>query len=418
MTKQTDGKKLTSREKITLTAVGIIILVTAVAASFYMLKKRPKPQRRKPPVTELMVDTRELVPSSQKIFVPVMGTVIPAVQVNLQARVSGEVVWTHPELVEGGLVSGGDILIKIDPQDYRLALIASKANLEGARYELSVERGRQDIAKREWELLDLGKEASDLDRELALRQPHLREKLARLEAARAEVAKAELDLSRTVIRSPFNAIIKSAEVDFGDQATPQTTLAQLVGTDAYWIKATIPVDKIKWVKLPEEDSNSGATAKIHTGTGGARSGRVKKLLSDLEPGGRLARLLIEMSDPLDLKKPVDRRQPVLLGEYVRIEISGRTLDDVFSISRSLLRNGNMIWVADADDRLRSVTMDIVWRDADRVLARGLDPEQRLIISDIPAPVEGMKLSVKVLNIEGKNPPGSQQDRTATEERSR
>ncbi|MEE8319320.1 MAG: HlyD family efflux transporter periplasmic adaptor subunit [bacterium] len=408
MTEQTDQKRLTSRERVALTAVGIIFLVVAVAASSYLLKNRPKPERKKPPAKELMVDVRELVPSSQNIFIPVMGTVIPAVQVDLQARVSGEVVWTHPELIEGGLVSRGGILIKIDPQDYELALIASKANLETARYELSVEQGRQEIAKREWELLDLGKEASDLDRELALRKPHLREKLARLKAAEADVAKAELDLSRTVIRSPFNAVIKSTDIDGGDQATPQTNLAELIGTDAYWIQATIPVNQIKWVRFPEEDRNPGTTAKIYTGTGGTRSGRVMKLLSDLEPGGRLARLLVEMSDPLDLKKPADRRQPVLLGEYVRVEIGGRTIDNVFSIPRTLLRNGNMVWVVDADDRLRSATMDIVWRDADRVLARGLDSGQRLIISDIPAPVEGMGLRVNILNIEDKNPSGSQQ----------
>lgn len=393
MTEPAREKKLTTREKIALSGVGIIFLVTALAASTYMLTNRPKPKRRKPPAKELAVTVQELMPSSRQISVPVMGTVIPAVKVDLQSRVSGEIIWIHPELIEGGLVSRGDDIVKIDPKDYELALVSREANLEAARYELSVEQGRQDIAKREWELLGLEDEASDLDRELALRKPHLREKLARLKAAEAEVARARLDLSRTVIRSPFNAIVKSANVNVGDQATLQTTLAELMGTDAYWIQATIPVDQIKWVRLPEEDSNPGTTARIHTGTGGVRSGRVIKLLSDLEPGGRLARLLVETSDPLDLNTPVSERKPVLLGEYVRVDIGGRTVDDVFSIPRNSLRDGGTILVADSEDRLKTVHINVIWRDANQILARGLDPGQRLIISDVPTPVEGMKLKV-------------------------
>ncbi len=391
MPEDNDNRRLSGREKTVLTAVTILFLALALAASFYMLKNRPKPERRKPPKKDLQVTVQELHASSRKITVPVLGTVIPAVQVDLKTRVSGEVTWTNPNLIEGGLISRGEALVKIDRSDYELALTGKRANLEQAKYELAVEQGKQDIAKREWELLDLEKEASELDRELALRKPHLREKLARLKAAEADVKKASLDLERTTVKAPFNSIVRTAGVNVGDQASVQTVLANLVGTDSYWIQVSLPVDQLKWINLPGVTGKDGSPAQVTTSTGRVREGKVLKLFSDLEPEGRLARLLVEVPDPIDLKNPEGERSPMLLGEYVRINIEGLTVDDVFSIPQRALRDGNEVWTVDSGNHLKTTMIDIVWKDRDTVLARGLSEDSLLILTDIPAPVEGMKL---------------------------
>jgi RND family efflux transporter MFP subunit len=388
-----DKRRLTTGEKIALTMFSIIILGISAGVSFYMINNKPTPVRRKPPPTELTVRVQKLNPASHQIFIPVMGTVIPAVQIDLRARAAGEVIWTNPEFVEGGIIPKRDVILKIDPKDYELALIREKAGLETAVYEYKIEQGRQEIAQIEWELLGLKEDAAQLDQELALRQPHLREKEVKLEAAKARVERSQLDLDRTVIRAPFNAIVRSVEVDMGGQASTQTTLATLVGTDTYRIQAAIPVDQLRWIRTPNSPGDEGSEVVIHTGTGVVRRGKVQKLLSDLEPSGRLARVLINVKDPLDLGRSRGERRPLLLGELVRLKIEGRTLQNVFVIPRDALRDGDKIWSVDDQSRLKILEVDVIWQDLENVLVKELDAGLNLVVSDIPAPVVGMKVKV-------------------------
>lgn len=386
-------QRLTAGEKITLTIFGIAIMGISVGVSFYMMNNKPRPSRRKPPPTELAVKVQKLNPTRHQVIVPAMGTVIPAIQIDLKARVAGEIIWTNPEFVEGGIIPRQDVILRIDPADYELGLIREKAGLETAVYEYKVEQGRQEIAKVEWELLGLKEDAAELDRELALRRPHLRDKEVKLQSAKAKLDRAQLDLDRTVIRSPFNAIVRSVHVDVGGQASSQTTLATLVGTDTYRIQASIPVDQLKWVRIPDSPGDKGSDVVIHTGTGVLRKGKVRKLLSDLAPSGRFARMFVDVNDPLDLDRSRGERRPLLLGEFVQIEIEGRTLEDVFIIPREALRDGSRIWLVDTESRLRSREIEVVWQDEEQVFVEGLDPGLNLVVSDIPAPVEGMRVRV-------------------------
>jgi RND family efflux transporter MFP subunit len=384
---------LSTREKVALAIAAMGILALSMFVAGYMILNKPRPERRKPVPSVPVVTTQKLSLSDYLVVIPVMGTVVPAAEVDLKAQVGGPVIWTHPEFVEGGIVREGQTLVKIDPVDYELALTGKIALLETAVANLKAEQGKQEVARTEWEILGLGEDATDLDRELALRQPQLDEMEANLEAARAAVRQAELHLERTVIKSPFNAIIRSANVDMGAQVAVQATLAQLAGTDSFYIEALVPLDRIDWIHFPIGSTNPGSLASVSTGTTNVRQARVFKLMGDLEPNGRLARVLLELKDPLDLQHKTSRRQPLLLGDYVKVDIEGRTIEDVFNIPRVYLKDGNLIYTVDFDDRLRIKEINVVWQDVASVVAKGLEPGERLVISDLPAAVEGMSVRI-------------------------
>ncbi|MCF7817125.1 MAG: efflux RND transporter periplasmic adaptor subunit, partial [Kiritimatiellales bacterium] len=314
------------------------------------------------------------------------GTVVPNEEVMLRARVGGEVVSTAPEFLEGGLFKKGDPILEIDPADYKLALAAAASALETARFNYKLELGRQDVAKREWALLKTD-DATEMERELALRIPHLAASKAALEAAEATVEKTRLDLARTDIRAPFNAVVLGANVNEGSQASQQDVLAHLAGTDAYWVIVSIPVDRLGWVAIP------GSKAKLVSTSDAVREGRVIKLFGDLEEKGRMARLLVEVEDPLCLKPENKGGKPLLLGEYVRVEIDGRTLRNVYSIPRKALHGNTQIWIATPDNTLDIREVDVLWRDAQQVLIHdGLSADEQLIVSDLTAPIQGMDVN--------------------------
>jgi len=320
----------------------------------------------------------------------------------LRARVSGEVIAIDPGFIDGGLIAQDAGILKIDPIDYELALAQSQSALEKARFDYKIELGRQDVAKREWELLKPEGEVSELEMELALRTPHLKASKAALQAAEANLKKAELNLERTEVSSPFNAVVLSRGANLGSQASLQDVLAQLAGTDAYWITVSIPVDRLDWVTIP------GSKVKVVSTSGAVHDGRVIKLLGDLEERGRMARILVEVKDPLCILPENQGRKPLLLGEYVRAEVDGRQLNGVYSIPRNALRENNSIWIASAEATLDIREVDVLWRDARHVLIRDrIGDGELLIVSDMTTPIQGMDVN------SGKDRPKAPTDKKPT-----
>lgn len=369
----------------------LAILVVGMVLAGYIQKTAPKAQKREPVNHVPRVETLVLTPGDHQVSIDAMGSVVPARELTLKARVVGQVKAVHPEFGAGGIVERGERVVQIDPQDFRLALARQESQLADARYKLKLEMGYQEVAQREWGLINQGAPASAEDEELALRKPHLAKARSDLAAAEAELEQARLNLARTEITAPFNAVVRSTQVEVGSQVSTQDALAELVGTDEYWIQVSLPVDRLRWIHIPDSRSEIGAPATVHY-RGTQRTGQVIRLLSDLETQGRMARILVSVEDPLGHADPSPDRPPLLIGEYVRVEIQGQALRDVYRIPRTALRDGDTIWVAGADDTLQIKPVDTVWQDDRYVLiADSLDPGDRLIVSDLATPVAGMRV---------------------------
>jgi len=396
--KQTNPAK--SPRPIIRIVLSLVILGAGIGAAFYLKNSAPRIKKQPPVKLSPTVQIQKVTLSSYQVVVTAMGTVIPAREVVLKSRVSGEIVEIHPEFTEGGFLKKDTRIIQIDPQDYELALARKRSAVTDAEYALKLELGHQAVAKREWELLNQGKPAQDMEKELALRQPHLNKVRADLSAAQAELEAAMLDLERTHILSPFNAMVRSKSVDLGSQVTLQEPLAELVGTDAYRIQASLPVDRLEWIDVPVKIGDPGSKARIIYGQGHECSGKVIRLMGDLSTDGRMARILVEVADPLGLKASNQNHAPLLIGEYVRVKILGRKLDSVFQIPRTALKDDSTIWIGNENQTLEIRKVRPLWRDADIVLLQdGLKPGEQLIVSDLPAPVGGMTVRVEPLTSE-------------------
>ena len=374
--------------------IPVIILCAGIGTASYMKNSAPK-TRKRPPVRLIpTVQVASLQPSSRHVVVSAMGTVIPAREMVLESRVSGEIVSLHPEFTEGSIIQKGIKILQIDPEDYRLILAQKQRDVTNAEYSLKLELGHQTVAKREWELLKGDAPAEKLEKELALREPHLDKARADLAAAQAHLKKALLDLERTHIFAPFNALVRSKSVDLGSQAAPQKSLAQLVGTDAYWVQVSVPIDRLKWIQIPRQTNGTGSNAQIIYDQGKMLSGTVIRLMGDLSTEGRMARILVEVADPIGLSTADENRTPLLIGEYVRVDIQGRKLENIFQIPRTALRDDSTVWIAGKTQTLEIRKVHPVWRDAEVVLLQnGLKPGELLIISDLAAPMEGMAVRV-------------------------
>lgn len=354
-----------------------------------------------------MVRTMPLTAQTEPIFVEANASVIPAQKVVMQPEVRGRVIRHHESLVPGGYVRAGEELIKIDPSEYLLTLTEMESALEEARYELELEAGRQVVASRELRLLEEDLSQSEINRALVLREPHLRRTEALIRKATNEIAKARLDLARTSLITPFNAMVLGENIEIGQQVAPGFAVCTLVGTDEFWVQATLPHGDLKWIQLPGPDHpGSKATVLLDTGHGeSARwEGRVIRLLSDLDPDGRMARVLIGVSDPLGLKRD-DHGIPLLLGSFVEVRIDAGQLADVIPIPRQALREGNRIWVVDHNHAVQIREADIRWTRRETVLiANNVEPGEELIVSGLRNALPGLEVDPRPIDDADAFPP--------------
>lgn len=374
--------------------LSLAVIVAGIIGATYITRTAPKANRRPPAKIAPLVEVTRIQPGIHTVSVQVMGTVVPAKEIVLESRVSGEIVALHPQFTVGGYLEKGAEVLRIDPLDYELVVTLAQARVKDAESILKVAEEEAAAAIEEWRLLYKDKPEDAKIPALAAKKPQLEAARAKLAAEQADLRKAKLDLARTRIRAPFNAIVRKKFVDIGSQVSSQESLAELVGTDVYWIQASIPVDRLNWINIPRQSNETGSKVRIIYRNQYERTGTVIELLGDLEQEGRMARVLIRVKDPLGLSQKEKTQLPLLIGEYVRLEIKGRQLDNVYQIPRTALRDNSRIWVASSEDTLKFRDVDILWRDTQTVLFRdGLQPGDRLIVSELPTPVEGMPVQI-------------------------
>lgn len=304
------------------------ICLVGVAFAGVMIGTRPQAERTASEDLGLPVVTVPSAPRTERLVVRAHGQVLPARQVALMPEVTGRVVAMNPNLVPGGRVAAGEQLLRIDARDYRAALQQQAAQVQSSEVSLSQEESRRVIAQREWALL--GQErggATDTGRELALREPQTRAAQASVQAAQAGLRRARTNLARTTVTAPFDAFVQAEAVDIGQLVGPSSQLATLVGTDHFWVRVSIPVEELAWIRFPDESGAEGSAARVVQRVGEqseiVRTGRVIRLYGDLDPVGRMARVLVEVDDPLGLQAAAPERGdpsslPMLLGAFVDV----------------------------------------------------------------------------------------------------
>lgn len=320
-----------------------------------------------------------------------MGTVRPAQEITISGRVAGEVEALGENFVPGGFVAAGELLVRIDDADYRVALQRSESALEQAIAELEIEQGEQIAAASDYRQLD--RELPPAHRALVLREPQGRSARARVESARADVEQAELSLQRTTVEAPFDAHVLARAVNVGSQVTAGSALGRLVGLETYWIEATVPVRELRWLAVPTDDE-AGSPVSVRNRNAWSpdvtRTGQVARLIGELEGDTRLARILIAVDDPLARDSKTDG-PPLMLGEYVECRIEGREIADVVRIDRDYIRADDTVWLM-VDERLVIQPVDIVFRDDRYAYVReGLRADDQIVTTRLATVQEGLRL---------------------------
>ncbi len=383
----------------TLARLGLVVLILAVGVMVAMaiMRARPEAVQVPPDDSGVLVEVAEVRRLPRRIDVEAQGTVVPAQRVVVQPQVSGRIDVVATDLAPGTILREGDLIFAIEDADFKLAVARATAAVAEAAAQMELEQGRGRVAEREWELFQDELDAEQMEASLALREPQLRSRLSAVQTARANLARARLDLGRTVVRSPFNAVVLAESIEVGQIVTPQSQTVTLAGTDAFWVRAAVRTDELDQLRVPGLHGaalGSRALVRLDPENDDVLPGRIVRLLGDLDTAGRMARVLVEVADPLGLERGAagaGRRGLLLLDSYVDLMLEGAAVRDLFEVPRDWLKEGNRLWMY-SGGRLEMRPVEVAWRFEDSVcIDSGLNDTELVVTSRLATPIEGMKL---------------------------
>ena len=389
-------------------ALPAAILALGAASYALLTSLRTPPPRTERASQAPLVETVAVPPGLTRIVVRGQGTVRPDRRIDLVPQVGGRIVWISEDLEAGGFFSAGQVLARIDPEDYRLALDQAEAEVARARYQLEIARAEAEVAAEEWERLRAGDGPEPSD--LALHLPQVRLAEATLKAARARLREARLRLERTDLKAPFAGRVGSTDLAPGQYVTPGRSVARLYGTGRAEVPVPVPDEELAWLDVPGPESSPRGQALVagppdsehprepdssaqvllrarYAGRDHTWEGRVARTEGQIDPRSRMVNLVVEVDDPYGPR--AGAAAPLTAGLFVDVEIQGRPLSGVRTIPRRALRAGDLVWLVE-DGRLRMQPVKVVRLGREEALVRfDAAPEARVITSRLTGVTDGM-----------------------------
>lgn len=372
----------------------VVVIVLGVLGALAMYQVRPVAETVVPDVHVPVVRVQEIHLQDVRLTVKSQGTVSPRTESTLVSEVSGRVIEVSPSFVSGGFFETGDLLLRIEPDDYQQAVVQARAVVARTELRLAQENAAQEVAIHEWRELREG-----VPNPLARHDPQVADAQAALQAATAALDQARRDVGRTEIRAPYAGRVRSKDADVGQFVMPGVALGTVYAIDWAEIRLPLPDADLAFLDLPlmyrgEADDMLGPRVVLRAEFAGDThqwEGRVVRTEGEIDLRSRMVHVVARVPDPYG-RGGRPGRPPLAAGLFVDAEILGIEVRSVAIVPRAALRGEDRVLLVDGDDRLRFRTVHVLRRtDRDMVIDAGLEDSDRLCLTPLVAVTDGMQV---------------------------
>ena len=219
----------------------ILILGSSIVLAGILINAPTQVEESTPVVQSVTVRVAEVGLESVQLTVESQGKVQAAQLASLSASVAGPVAWVSPALEVGSYVEQGQVLLRLENSDFDIALERNRATRQLALAE--ADHASNELLRLE----DLADQRLVSDSQLQDAKRNAEVAAARLADAKASLGQAELDLIRTVIKAPFNAIIETREIELGQYVNRAQSVAVLYGADEVEVRVPLAIRQDRYI---------------------------------------------------------------------------------------------------------------------------------------------------------------------------
>ena len=376
----------------------VLIIVFASAAAWALVNARPEVATASIAPPALLVDVVQARRNPVTFSVQSQGSVAPRTQTTLVAEASGQIVEVSPAFVSGGFFRKDDVLVRIDPRNYESVVKRARAAVARAETQLATETATASYAKEDYARLQRLNPNTGPASALALRKPQLSAAMAELQSAQADLEKAEGDLDRTVIRAPYDGLVRQKIADVGQYVNVGSQLAMTFAIDIAEVRLPITQNDLQYLDLTKLRAGLPLEVVLQTQLGGETvswAAVITRSEGVFDADTRVLYLVAQVADPYGLQRDAEGAQvPLMMGTFVSAQIAGRPGGDLFVVPRQSIYRGETIWLVDDDSTIRPARVDVVRADENFFyISDGLMEGDRYCATAVEQPLPGMKVRV-------------------------
>ena len=402
--------------------VPVAIIAFAAATAGYLRATKPEikselPQERVWPVETLQTHVGAVQPDWT-----LYGQVLAGREVELRPLVAGRIVDVGAQYRDGGVVKKGDLLVQVDPFDYRSFLDEAEAqrveararrreidaDYEGARNLLVHDEGqaalrRRDVQRREKlrgsgagsvKALDDAKmslsenEQRIVDRRRAIEtgQARLGQQDAIIDRLEVAVRRAARDLENARLTAPFDGFLVDADAELGKRLGVGDRVARLI--DARRLEVRFHIGNAQFSQLQSGAGFKGRTVQVYwQGRDGATPLKavIERENSEIDTASGGVDLIARLAG-------LGVGSALRPGAFVRIVMPGRSYENVVRLPEAALHHKDTVYLIE-EDRLKPVKVSFIARvDSDVLVRGGLINGQIVVTSRFPEIGPGVKVS--------------------------
>jgi len=418
--------------------IGIIIAVSLVKSRPEMTHKIE--QKRSTAVKVITAKRYDLPPK-----ISGFGEVIPDILLEGKSEISGKVVYIHPQLKPGAILPENTVVVKIEANDYQLALKKAQAelavskanlveleiNLKDAEADLTLAKERLTLSQKELKrshdlikkgsisqskldsqqsnTLQLKREVQNLQSQLATLPSQRNVLIAKEVIAQSNVETQQRNLERTIIRLPFTSRISEESVESNQFITQGAMLFKAQNIDRVLVNAQFPFDQFKKVSkgfpadismndIIQLTSNTesifsklglNATVKLSDHKGVQWEAKVERFLSNLDPSSRTLGIIVSVENPYEDIRP-GVKPPLLAGMFAEVILKGK-MHNYIVVPRDAMHETEL-YVVDQNNALRRKKIIAETQGAMMLIEQGIQEGEKIITSDVFPAVSGMPLT--------------------------
>ena len=354
------------------------ILILAIVAAVAMVGLREDPPKKEQVELDPLVDVVVLEKMTANFAVRSQGTVQPRTETVLSAEVSGTISSISPKFIAGGVFQANEVLMRIDPTNYKVAVDQAEALVLQRQIEY-------DGAKK------LKSQGYRAEAEFA-------SAAAALATAKAEHVRAKRNLERTFIRLPYEGIVRSKDSDVGQFVSPGIRLGVTFATDIAEVRLPLTDLDLAFVSLPNaaDVAESGGAdgpdvvlSAVRKGQATEWPAKIVRTEGVVDEKSRVTYAVARVDDPYRLHS---NGLALPVGTFVSADIEGAVVENIIRIPRSVVRGSDKIVLVDEQNALRIRQMDVIRSDANYVYVSddGL-AGARVVRTALESPVNGMSV---------------------------
>ena len=339
----------------------------------------------------------------------------------IRSMETGRLDFVSEEFVEGGFVSKGQVLFRLDQKDFFDALEVAEIELEDTKAQLKEAASQLDLALRDQEVantqLILRKNSLNRQQELAtsglttssvvessqlayssseqqlINKQNLVEKSKinidkleiQLRRRLIAIEKAERNLKETEYMAPFSGIISAVNISPGSLVSKNERVGILIDPDAIEVKFNLSANEFARVVNKKGELQ---TLEIITSLEIADSilsfkGRIERVSPEIPEGGSGRQIFgsIELNNYNSLRP----------GDFLLVEVEEPELKGISVLPASAVTIDGKLFILTSEDRLQEVSVTILRRQGEEVIVSGAPKGAEYVVQRSPQLGRGLKV---------------------------